>query len=252
MGKKYKFVVFDFDGVVCDSTNECMVTAWNAWERWKKRNGFRHRLDEFTQAEIDVFRPLRPYVRGAGEYYILMRAINSSNNLITSQENFDEMHHEWEEKLTLFKATFFKERQRLRNEDLNSWIDLHDVYADVIDVMKNLNNQGRLLIATMKDGESVKLILKKNGINISPENILDQSQISSKLEALDNFVANKKIKKENLCLIDDNVTHLIEPNNADFNVFLSGWGNTMEEHKIIAKDNNISVLNDILLQPFLL
>ena len=73
MNNKYKYVVFDFDGVVCDSTNECMVTAWNTWERWNKRDGFRRSLDEFTQSEIETFRPLRPYVRGAGEYYILMR-----------------------------------------------------------------------------------------------------------------------------------------------------------------------------------
>jgi len=209
-----------------------------------KRNGFRRRLDEFTQAEIDTFRPLRPYVRGAGEYYILMRAINSSDVTIRSQQDFDELRHEWEEKLNPFKAVFFKERQRLRNEDLNNWIDLHEVYTDVIVVMKKLHNQDRLLIATMKDGESVKLILKKNGINISQENILDQSQITSKLEALNYFVDNKKIKKEDLCFIDDNVTHLLDPHKAGYDVYLTIWGTVINEYIDIAKSNNLNVLND--------
>jgi len=40
MSNNYKYVVFDFDGVVCDSTNECLVTAWNAWERWNKTQWF--------------------------------------------------------------------------------------------------------------------------------------------------------------------------------------------------------------------
>lgn len=243
--KKYKYVVFDFDGVVCDSTNECMITAWNAWERWNKRDGFRQSLDEFTPSEIETFRPLRPYVRGAGEYYILMRAINSSDVSISSQKVFDNYCRRWKKQLSPFKAIFFQERQILRSEDLNSWIELHDVYVDVIAVMKDLHNQRRLLIATLKDGESVKMILKKNGIDISTEDILDQAKISSKLEALNYFVAEKKIKKDELCFIDDNVTHLTDPSDNNFNVFLSGWGITMDEHKEKARKRNIPIMETI-------
>ena len=56
--QKKKYIVFDFDGVVCDSTNECMVTSWNAWERWNNLQGFRRKLDEFSQVRIDAFRSL--------------------------------------------------------------------------------------------------------------------------------------------------------------------------------------------------
>ena len=49
---------------------------------------------------------------------------------------------------------------------------------------------------------------------------MDQAKISSKLEALNYFVAEKKIRKDALCFIDDNVTHLIEPNNNNYKVFL--------------------------------
>ena len=245
MSNKYKYVVFDFDGVVCDSTNECMVTAWNAWDRWNKRNGFRRGLKEFTQSEIDTFRRLRPYVRGAGEYYILMRVINAVEQTIRNQKDFDDLCRKWEDQLKSFKEVFFKERNQLRSEDIISWIELHEVYGDVIKAMKDLHDQDRLLIATLKDGESVRLILKNNGIDISPKDILDQSQISSKLEALNYFVSEKKIMKKELCFIDDNVTHLIEPNNDNFNVFLSGWGNTMIEHQEKAREENIPVLETI-------
>jgi len=245
MNNNYKYVVFDFDGVVCDSTNECMVTAWNAWERLNNRNNFRRSLSEFNQIETNTFQPLRPYVRGAGEYYILMRSINFSNQSITTQKDFDKLRLEWKDQLLPFKAIFFQERQRLRNEDLNSWIDLHEIYDEVIMVMKELHEQDRLLIATLKDGESVRLILNKNGININLDDILDQSQISSKLEALDYFVKIKNIKKNELCFIDDNVTHLTEPSNNNYNVFLSGWGNTIEDHKRIAAKENITIIESI-------
>ena len=42
MNKNY---VFDFfDGVICDSTNECLVSSWNAWQTWTNRSNFRKRL----------------------------------------------------------------------------------------------------------------------------------------------------------------------------------------------------------------
>ena len=79
---------------------------------------------------------------------------------------------------------------------------------------------------------------------------MEQSQISSKLDALDSIVAEKKISKKDLCFIDDNITHLTKPNNNGYKVFLSGWGNTMTEHKEIAFSENISVLEKINCEGF--
>ena len=93
-------------------------------------------------------------------------------------------------------------------------------------------------------------ILNKNGIDISQKDILDQSQISSKLEALDYFVNDKKIKKEELCFIDDNITHLTDPSDNNFNVFLSGWGITMDEHKEKARKRNIPIMETINVRLF--
>jgi phosphoglycolate phosphatase-like HAD superfamily hydrolase len=243
--KNYKYVVFDFDGVVCDSTNECMVTSWNAWERWNNRDSFRASLKDFSNQEINTFKPLRPYVRGAGEYYILMRSINSQDNFIKNQKDFDILRNKWENNINVFKSIFFKERKKLKSLSIDNWINLHEVYNDVIKVMENLNSSNKLLIATLKDEASVNLILQKNGINILPKNILDQSQIKSKMDALNFFVKNKNISKKDLCFIDDNVTHLIEPKKSGYDVFLSCWGNTVEEHKQLAIQENIQILNSI-------
>ena len=54
--KEYKYFVFDFDGVICDSTNECMVTAWNAWNRWNGGNNYRNKLSSFSKDEISSFK----------------------------------------------------------------------------------------------------------------------------------------------------------------------------------------------------
>ena len=105
MGKK--IIIFDFDGVVCDSTDECMVTSWNAWEKWNLRNGFRKDLSEFTEYDKSRFRKIRPRVRGAGEYYILHRAFSEGIN-IENQKEYNKLEEKWRENIEPFKAIFFK------------------------------------------------------------------------------------------------------------------------------------------------
>ena len=65
------------------------------------------------------------------------------------------------------------------------------------------------------------------------------------LELRTKLKLNHPYNKDVDVFIDDNVTHLIEPNNDNFNVFLTGWGITMEEHKKIAIMENIPILETI-------
>ena len=76
MTKTKHLFIFDFDGVVCDSTDECMVTSWNAWQKWSGKESFRNNINEFSEEEQNDFRPYRYYVKGAGDYYVLRRLIS--------------------------------------------------------------------------------------------------------------------------------------------------------------------------------
>jgi phosphoglycolate phosphatase-like HAD superfamily hydrolase len=243
MNKKNKIVVFDFDGVVCDSTDECMVTSWNAWEEWESRDHFRNDLSKFTENDKLNFRKVRPRVRGAGEYYILRRAF-SEGVVIDDQEIYDKLEEQWQENIKLFKVVFFKARERLRQNDINAWIGLHPVFDDVIRVMKILNDQNRLYIATLKDAKSVKLILKSKGLNIEKNRLLDQSKITSKLQALDKFRKQIGCGKKDMIFIDDNVTHILKPKAAGYLVYLATWGGVLREYVEIAASNNIPLLDE--------
>lgn len=241
---KTKIIVFDFDGVVCDSTDECMVTSWNAWQKWNDKPGFRVDLGEFSDEEKAGFRKLRPYVRGAGEYYILQRSLEEGP-LIKNQNSFEQLWKKWLDHLTPFKALFYGSRDKLRKKDLEGWIKLHPVFNDVISVMKQLEEEERLYVATLKDGESVRLILEYHGLYLSPNRLLDQSQISSKLEALDRFLKEEKASKDDLIFLDDNVTHLLDPQKAGYNILLTGWGPSLEEYRQLAIRKNIPVIMTI-------
>ena len=96
-----KIFVFDFDGVVCDSTDECMVSSWNAWEAWNSRTEIREKVEEFTKEDQVIFRKIRPRVRGAGEYYILRRAISEGIS-IESQDVYDNLERRWKDYLNCY------------------------------------------------------------------------------------------------------------------------------------------------------
>ena len=64
--------VFDFDGVICDSTDECLITSWNTWQQFKGERQFRYSVSEFDEVFISRFSSVRYRVRGAGEYYALL------------------------------------------------------------------------------------------------------------------------------------------------------------------------------------
>ena len=245
MTKNKKIVVFDFDGVACDSTDECMVTSWNAWEEWEGRDNFRTDLTEFNENHKSNFCKVRPRVRGAGEYYIMYRALSEGIN-IESQEVYEKLEEQWKENIEPFKNIFFKVRAKLKTVDINAWIDLHPVFDDVLEVMKILNDQNRLFIATLKDANSVKLILEKKGIKLKENRLLDQSQIKSKLQALEIFRQQTGCSKKDIVFIDDNVTHLLEPKREKYQVFLSIWGPVLEEYLSIAKTHNIQQLDSCI------
>lgn len=238
---KLPLFVFDFDGVVCDSTDECMVTSWNAWQRGHGGTSFRTDLSDFSLEECKSFRALRPRVRGAGEYYILRRSLSEGISIL-DQRTYDGLLMQWKEDIAPFSKVFFEMRDQLRSIDLERWIELHPVYPEVLAVMRELNRDGRLYIATLKDAKSVKLILEGQGIEVSPEHLLDESVINSKLQALDLIRNQTACGKLDLIFIDDNATHLVEPHASGYKVRLATWGVPLKEYINLAVEHGIPVL----------
>src|SRR6185295_14735287 len=112
-------------GVICDSTEECVVTAWNAWQST--------RPIVRTPAEVpepfrSTLRRYRSYVRTAGEYLILIEAARAGRT-ISSEADYQKLFEEFRPGIKPYADLFFSARNRLRAEDERHWLDLHTVYA---------------------------------------------------------------------------------------------------------------------------
>jgi phosphoglycolate phosphatase-like HAD superfamily hydrolase len=234
--------VFDFDGVICDSANECMVVAWNAWQKWNNRVNYRYKISQFPNQDKEYFYSARPRVRGAGEYYILYRAQDEGIH-ITTQFEYENCYHKWDENLSKFKDLFYEERKRLRESNPKKWINLHSVWHEVISLLKKLNFHENLYIATLKDHISVNIILEHFGLQIPAQKIYDQGKIKSKIEALIAIQTKLSIDAGEIMLIDDNITHLIEPHLNGYRAMLSNWGDQSNEYISEATKKGIGILS---------
>ena len=239
-----KFFVFDFDGVVCNSTNECFISSQNAWNRWNNGSEFKTSINDFSENEFSKFSQLRPYVKGAGEYYLVMKLItNKDFEEKISLDLYENYSSLWMEKFNKFKKFFYIERERLRKSNFEKWLSLHISYNTIIKILSKLSSQNRLYIATLKDGESVSILLDHYQVDIPKSKILDQSIIKNKLEALEKIISIEKINKDEIIFIDDNINHLKQPSQCGYNVFLSEWSQCPEEYDLIAQRENIRKLS---------
>ena len=64
-----KIFVFDFDGVICDSTKECLINSFNSYNIYINKNfKLAKSIDEIDVKLIEDFKVFRPYIKGAKEY----------------------------------------------------------------------------------------------------------------------------------------------------------------------------------------
>ena len=71
------------------------------------------------------------------------------------------------------------------------------------------------------------------------ENLLDQSKINTKLQALDCFRSVNHCVKGDMIFVDDNVTHLLKPKSLGYKSYYNAWGNILPEYLSIAEKNGI-------------
>ena len=241
-----KYYIFDFDGVVCDSTHECMINSYNSYNKYlNKKFIYKTHLSQFSKKDINIFKKVRPLAKGAFDYFIIYSLLNKFNYTKINSELINQYTTNYINHKKNFVKIFYNEREKLKKQSLKNWIDLHIIYNDVIQILKQLNNQNKLLIATLKDSKSVLKILKNYKININKKNILSENEIKSKLDALNKFKKQLRLNKNQFIFFDDNIYHLIKPKNEGYNVYLASWGNYYKPYRKLASSYSIKVVNDI-------
>tara|TARA_Y100000294_G_scaffold144001_1_gene138781 strand:+ start:314 stop:1060 length:747 start_codon:yes stop_codon:yes gene_type:complete len=233
-----KIIALDFDGVICDSMDECMLVSYYAYF-----NISQDKVIDFSDitSELQVnFKKYRYLAGPAQDFYFLWKSLLSTN--ISSKEivkTFNKLKSD-EKGLELpFVERFYLLRSKQKKNHFSQWILLNPIYkqikSDLIDVV-DINN---LFIVTAKDTDSVLDLLRANNIAINRKQIYGREMSLNKVKLFNKIIKETDIQPQNIFYIEDKISHLIKVKTMGINGYLATWGYNSPS----AKDE--AILNDI-------
>ncbi|MFH0779329.1 MAG: class I SAM-dependent methyltransferase [Parcubacteria group bacterium] len=238
-----KIIGLDFDGVICDSTAECLITGYNAWLDWQNIKHFITQTAEVPNELADYFRLWRGCVRTADQYLTIFKSY-AERKLLLDEADFESLIQQNEPDRSLYGQRFFEARERLRNQNLDYWLRLNYSYPCLAgDLKKVMESADVYIVSSGKDAKSVLVFLEHLGIDFPESKVYDKSIANDKLTALNKIAELNNERLENIVFLDDNISHIMNIKLAGVKVFMAGWGYHTDEHIQKAIINNIDVLN---------
>ena len=238
-----KIIGFDFDGVICDSTNECLITGYNAWLDYQNINKFIAADTEVPAGLADYFRSWRGFVRTADQYFAIFKSYAEQSPL-RGEADFERRVLLDEPERSLYAKKFFAAREKLRNQNLEYWIGLNCSYDGFPDDFKKIIAETDVyIVSSGKDKASVLTFLSSLGIDFPAEKIYDNTVARDKLVALKTIAEINNEKLENIIFIDDNINHVMNVKQGGCKIFMAGWGYHSEGHICQAIINNVDVVS---------
>jgi len=238
-------LVFDFDGVICNSFYDSLMTAINTYMEIVPDHSLPMesplKFSDVVQFEKNnrefcrQFRDLMPFGNFAKDYYVILNIMGKNLfDKIQSQKDFDVFVKTCsQEHIKEYQNLFYKIRYEMQENNPEQWANLLPAFPGIPEAIRQLSQKFMLAIATSKDKRSVNILLKKYGIEsyFKKENILDKDFAKSKREHITTFSKMYSIDFSRIYFIDDKLLHLVSVSDLGINLYLAEWGfNTKREH----------------------
>lgn len=217
-------VALDFDGVICDSMNECMLVAFGAYQAWRT-HGESGPLDaDLIPASFrDYFRAFRYLVRPAREYWIIVHSFYEGCSTL-SWSRFDRLSRKCAAEMAQFEPLYFATRNTFRSNDCEKWLQLHRLYNEFSEPWPCLKEACAPYIVTTRDQDSLGRLLHAFGIEIPDERCWTKERLETKPAAISRIAQIQQISVSEVLFIDDHLEYLREVSQIGASVFWAGWG----------------------------
>jgi hypothetical protein len=213
--------VLDFDGVICDSIDECFASSWIAYHRLYLG---RDSLPLPTRTD-PAFAALRPLIR-SGEDYLLIHEILADGTAAGGQEEFDALaSRAGPEKMAVFKDLFYKARTGLLDTDPDLWYSLNTVYGHMRQALRAPEKTGLWILSTKKP-RFIAEILGHAGLPF-PEGRIVDSGSRRKLPIVSEL--REKEGAAQALFLDDQIDHLKGGTDPRVRPYLASWGYVKRE-----------------------
>ena len=211
----------DFDGVICDSVDECFLSSWIAY--------YQFYLEDSPQAvsleEKRRFRSLRPFIR-SGEDYVLIQDLIAGDHQIKNQAEFDLMVREkGAELMDHFKELFYRAREEQIKRDRKAWLRLSKPYPGFTKRLKNIVGLSSCFILSSKRPEFIREILLSWDINWPLGRILYPDKREKRELIMEHLVDLKHtVGIEEAIFVEDQIDHLAKVPDREVRCILAAWG----------------------------
>lgn len=241
-----QILALDFDGVLCDGMREYFETSWRAYRRLRPSAPA-----EPPPGLFDAFARLRPVVESGFEMPLLIHAVLAGAD--EAELLGDWRPGAWLVRMGVAREAITAEIDRVRDEwiaaDETDWLDYHRFYPGVIERLRRLaGGPTRVAVVTTKEGRFALQLLRRQGVQLSPENVLGKEARRPKPAVLSELIARQTISTTALWFVEDRLKTLRdveqEPALDGAGLFLADWGyNTPADRAAALRDGRITLLS---------
>jgi hypothetical protein len=209
----------DFDGVICDSIDECFVSSWVAYHDLTGNRATAVPLTYYRR-----FRALRPYIRTGADYVLIHRLLETGVD-IGDQSEFDaHLEAAGEAVHARYHEAFYRARSTLLETDREYWTRLNRIYAGVHEWLPRIDALS--FVVTTKEVSFAVEILAAAGSNWDQRKIYcsgKQRKIPFIRRIMDQWGIDRAV------FIDDQIDHLVHEVDDAIDVYLAAWGYVQPE-----------------------
>ena len=225
--------VFDFDGVICNSINECLLTSYNAFYHTELIN-----IDDVPNQFKLYFYKNRHHVRPAKEYYLICESYKQKK--ILSFSLFNNMKSLFSKEMNKFEKIFYRKRKFLQNKP-DIWLAYHILYKNVVEFIREFPK--KFFILTTKDRYSVEMLANHFGFMNQIENIFSKEISTNKFDLFKQFFDQYHYfeNQNRIIFVDDNEYHLSDVKFFPLDLYFARWG-----YAGIQKSNNFKEINSLM------
>jgi len=228
-----KVIALDFDGLICDGLDECILVTWNG-HYGKDLSAFSDRgLASIPVESVERFKHCRNFAKHLGHFIV---PLIDSTTAIISQNDFQAIYAAIApEVVDQFTKKVTEYRHWSRQEKSAEWLRYHSLYPGMEGFLSQ--NTLPIYIVTAKDSKSVREILSSAGIKFDESRIFGEQNV--KIEALRQITHLEGIPPHCLHFFDDNILNVVEAQKAGYSAYWATWGYNAPDHFHIAKENSV-------------
>ena len=248
-------LALDFDGVICDSAKECLVSSYAAFAAAKGLDYVPELAHVPERFRREFFRT-RHFVRDGEDYlkslYFIDRGVS-----IRSQEDFDSGSSALLAEISDFygvegdqglEAHFQRSRARVRERDERAWMDMNPLYGGMVDALAGRRgNLDSVYVTTSKPTGPALTILQHHGAGIPEDRILGKDKVTRTTGKNGHMARVQELTSvplERIHFLDDQISHLKAASALGVKCYLASWGYNTRQQWRAARAEGIKVLEE--------